>query len=140
MDKDLVEVFNKELGFGPVLALTFVRAGGRCEYCGRDLLRDRYGYATMRVDHILPKETYPQFKDREENWVLSCDCCNVTKARFDPAYGDEALADLSRRDELIAEARDHIAARMRDYDKLWRRATELLHDAWWARSSKSKTG
>ena len=135
-DKETITVLQEELKFSPSWANVYVRTGGRCEYCGCDLLRDRLGYAAANVDHLLPKKKYDDhINERKKNWVLCCSCCNSTKKAHDILRDGEDAEDMlkNKRTELITRARAYIADRMRDYDRDWRRATEILSKIWWER-------
>ncbi len=76
-----------QCGWHKHTATAFVRAGGRCEYCGPDLLHDRLGYAVGEMDHLLPRAQHPQLVDCPDNWILSCRLCNSVKRDWDPAPG-----------------------------------------------------
>ena len=83
-EKETIVALLEELKFSPSMPIAYLRARGRCEYCGCDLLRDRLGYASANVDHLLPKEKYDDhIIERQENCILSCSCCNSTKGRHD---------------------------------------------------------
>ena len=67
-------------------ATALVRAGGRCEYCGTDLLTNRLGYGVGEVDHLLPRTEYlEEVTETPANWVLACSICNSIKGTFDLA-------------------------------------------------------
>ena len=78
-----------ELDWRKRWAVPFARSGGRCEYCGLDLLRDRLGFTTGVVDHLLPKSKYPKLADETDNWVYSCPHCNTIKSTTDVSGGND---------------------------------------------------
>lgn len=155
-DETLVQTLMEECRFAKSIATAYVRAGGRCEYCGRDLLRDRQGYASGALDHLLPKSTPDINPDQPQNWVLSCSLCNSVKRDHNvlpearlllEAEGlpdAERLPDAelarrmlsTRREKLIDLARQYIQGRMKEYDDTWRLAIDVLADKWWSRAGR----
>ncbi len=131
--KKVVQRLETEVGFSRELAVAFIRSKGRCEYCGADLLMNRQGYASAELDHLLPKSTYRRYASDPRNLVLACRTCNGVKRDAvilgEGENAEDCLAE--KREELIGRARKLIARRMGEYDKDWRRATEILHDCWW---------
>ena len=131
----LVERLGQDAELPRVWAVPFVRYGGRCAYCGRDLLVDRLGYAAAQIDHLLPKAHYGQYEDWEDNWVLSCSLCNWVKLDWDPLQGDRdnAGAKLESEDErrkLIENARGYIREQRGErWDDGWRAACQVLTGA-----------
>ena len=120
-----------ECCFSEEAASAWARAGGRCEYCRRDLIIDRFGYACGGVDHLLPKgkHKHPDVKKAPENWVLACSLCNSTKGKHSvlPKGQDPEQALENRRAELIQMARKYISERRRDkYDPEWERAKRIF--------------
>lgn len=115
-------------GWAKEIAVAFVRASGRCEYCGCDLLHDRLGFAVMELDHLVPRR-FKDLIDCPDNWVLSCRLCNGIKRTFNPASGYKVTAKLVRddRDWLITEARKHIyAQRAEKHDPVWLEVRTIL--------------
>lgn len=51
-----------------------------CAYCNR-LRQDFHGYC-WDIDHIIPKDTHPQFTYEPYNYALTCKDCNVKKDDF----------------------------------------------------------
>ena len=127
------EALVQECRVDPAYAVALSRSGGRCEYCGVDLLRDRLGYGVGRVDHLLPKSQYPkEVSESPDNWVLACDVCNSIKGAFDPVeefdqyVGDpETIRD--RRQECINIAREYIyGRRAKEHDPAWFHIMEIM--------------
>ncbi len=54
-----------------------IRAGFKCEYCGRDLLASVDDYDSWQADHIYPQSK--QKVDREVNMAIACKTCNFMK-------------------------------------------------------------
>jgi 5-methylcytosine-specific restriction endonuclease McrA len=133
-EPDAIERLKSEVQFSPHYAAAFVRARGRCEYCGRDLLMDRFGYAVAELDHILPSSKHA-VADMDKNLALACRTCNGVKGNWSPLEGasdEEAMKSLAQdRQVLIASSRKYIADKMNRYDGDWRKATEILHGLWW---------
>ena len=109
-------------------ATAFVRAGGRCEYCGCDLLHDRLGYAVGEMDHLLPQAKHPQLADCRDNMVYSCRLCNGVKRDFNPTTASELTADAlqHRRDEFVECARKYIYERRLEYDHKWLKVMKIM--------------
>ena len=61
-------------------ATALVQSGGRCEYCGCDLLHDRLGYEIGVVDCLLPKDMYlDDVAGCKDNWVLAVKCAAASR-------------------------------------------------------------
>ena len=52
---------------------------GRCCYCQERIFHQ----ANMNIDHVLPRETYPQFTFWPENLAAACITCNAIKSSLD---------------------------------------------------------
>lgn len=119
-----------ECGWNEANATASARAGGRCEYCGCDLLHDRLGHEVAVVDHLLPKSEHQDLEDCSENWVLSCRFCNTVKSRWDPVKDEpqgtrESLRD--NRERLIDKVRAYIyGKRAKGHDPVWLRARRIM--------------
>ncbi|WP_353177673.1 HNH endonuclease [Salinisphaera sp. T5B8] len=134
IDEDLVRQLSEQLGFSRLLAVAYVNAGGRCEYCGTDLLMARQGYAIQEIDHLVPRSSNPALADHPLNQVLCCRVCNGVKGHFHPAGAGEIEREQfneQQRREFLSIAREHIASKMHRYDESWRKATQLLQEVWW---------
>lgn len=134
-DTDVIKQLENKIGYSNDLASAFVRARGRCEYCGADLLMSRQGYAIAEIDHLLPRSKFAELSDNKQNHVLSCSTCNGVKKDESPLNKDKGeVANQmleENRCELILRARKYIADKMEDYDEDWRKATRILHRVWW---------
>ena len=115
-----------QCGWHKHTATAFARAGGRCEYCGRDLLHDRLGYAVGEMDHLLPRAQHPQLVDCPDNWILSCRLCNSVKRDWDPAPGLPADQLRNRRDEFVKAARAYIYEQRVTYDHDWLKVRKIM--------------
>lgn len=60
-------------------AIVGIRAKFKCEYCGKDLLKNIFNYKEWQIDHIIPLASGGQ--DDLENIALSCRFCNVVLKR-----------------------------------------------------------
>ncbi len=133
-DDVLIQELKTKLKFKDSIATAFVKAYGRCEYCGVDLLRDRQGYASASVDHLLPKGTYDEnVAEHPNNWVLSCSCCNSAKGTYDVLEQGEDANDMveNKREVLIPRAKKYISGKMLEYDRQWMSAVEILLNRFW---------
>jgi len=101
----------KELGYSERDAIVFVRANGKCEYCGVDLIHDRITWDSVQFDHVIPKSK--EGSDEEQNLALSCKVCNNAKMTFYP--------EGNTRDERILSAKEHIDKRRKNADEFWRK-------------------
>ncbi|MBF0227888.1 MAG: HNH endonuclease [Desulfobacterales bacterium] len=128
---------QQKVGFNQLTAIVWTRAYGRCEYCKQDLLKNRLGYATGHIDHLLPKSKYPQYKDEIDNLVLSCSSCNGVKSNYDPIHPSENEHQmlLNYRHELIDRVRQYLRDQFRQYDRDWRIVLEILSDIWWEKEN-----
>ena len=122
----------KGMGWAEGIATAFVRAGGRCEYCGVDLLHDRLGYGVGELEHLLPKSKHPEVEHCPDNWVLSCHPCNVIKGRLDVSQFrttrrvTPGFVRKNRR-SLVTDARTHIyAKRAESHDPEWLQARAIM--------------
>jgi hypothetical protein len=88
----------------------------RCGYCGEDLLKDVIRMHSAQIDHLLPASPYPEYRDTDKNFVLSCYCCNQIKRDFDPLGDHEEMKESpleQNRDRLIDISRKHIETRLK---------------------------
>lgn len=115
------------LGFPRHVARAWVRAKGRCEYCHRDLIADRLGYAVQETDHLLPQV---DFTSNFQNAVLSCNPCNRVKGAHNVLDEEECAEKMlsCHRDKLIDRARNHIECqyRQKGYDQKWKKVKRIL--------------
>ena len=125
---EIAERLRRELNFSEGTARAYARTRGRCEYCDRDLIEDRLGYACGVIDHLLPKSTYPDLEWCQDNLVLACSLCNDVKRAHDvlkkSEKPEEALTQT--RDALITRAREHILDRRKVVDPDWEKAKRII--------------
>lgn len=77
-----------------------LRAEGRCEFCGDDLLRSDSSYCSSEFEHIDNEAEQPYF-DSFENKALSCSHCNKVKGgRIPPNLTREQFRELSREEQV----------------------------------------
>ena len=111
-DEDKMERLVEDCGLDRPPATSLARSAGRCEYCGRDLLRDRFGYGTSTVDHLVPgRPSWEGAAECEWNWVFCCAPCSSAKGDWNPDEGTPVGSEdelLGRRKELIALTRAHV--------------------------------
>ena len=105
----------------------YARTRGRCEYCDRDLIEDRLGYACGVIDHLLPKSKYPDLAYFQDNLVLACSLCNSVKGTHDVSEKGE------RAEEALTENRDSLIARAWNYILDQRR---IVHDPQWEKAKR----
>jgi len=85
----------------------WIRAGFKCEYCGRDLLASFDDYDSWQMDHI-----YPQSKQQVEgglkglNIALACKTCNFRKRA--KVYGQLPTSE-EERSEMVEKVKLEIA-------------------------------
>ena len=125
---------RKELGFGKISATLYARERGRCEYCKRDLIHDRLGYACQEKDHLLSRAgltecgVHQDIADSLENSVLCCSYCNNLKGQhWFLQNGEDSLLMLTHhRQELIERVRRYIGPIAEQKDQDWMRAREIV--------------
>ncbi len=49
---------------------------GLCGYCGKNF---EATFCESQIDHFIPQEQYPEYKNKYSNLVLSCKACNNRK-------------------------------------------------------------
>jgi hypothetical protein len=92
----------------------FIRDGGHCVYCGRDVMNE---FCVASGDHLLPRRFYPALAQNVDNLVAACAHCNVVKKDYDPSErkGMEiALTEPVRR-RLIDKTKAEINRRKSEY-------------------------
>lgn len=104
------------LGYSEKDALIFVRAKGRCEYCGAELIHDRIAFDSVQFDHIVPKSKGGS--DDAENIAFTCKVCNTTKTTFLPAG--------ATRVERIQDAKRHLSERRAHADAFWKKVSNAF--------------
>jgi hypothetical protein len=95
--------------------ILWLRHGGKCAYCGCDLLASRgVCYHFFEYDHLLPqaKSMYPELKNHPQNKVLACPHCNNIKCAYDPNAGTSIY---TRDGELTEEQREKLIVRAKEY-------------------------
>jgi hypothetical protein len=98
-----------------------VRAGFKCEYCGRDLLASVDDYDAWQVDHVFPASR--RGPEDPENKAVSCKTCNFMKRNWIP---EGTTIDSARRDAMILEARRHIERKRAQKSASLSRMKELV--------------
>ena len=127
--EEISAALQNDLGFEAGTAAAWARAGGRCEYCDRDLIGDRLGYACAQIDHLLARARYPDLEwSPHDNRALSCSLCNSLKGSYDPLEPgeDPRVMVTSQRKALLARCRAEIEKRRVDSDRDWRHAKRLI--------------
>jgi hypothetical protein len=92
-------------------------SGAKCVYCGVDLLEKPHTIdGTATVDHLLPRQTYPELSQTLLNLVPCCAGCNNVKRGWDPNNDPKLynLDDLTpftmqMREEFTQRAKSHIS-------------------------------
>lgn len=64
---------------------------GRCCYCQERI----FHFANFNIDHVLPREAYPQFTFWPENLAAACITCNAIKSSLD--YFNVSVKELNYR-------------------------------------------
>ena len=118
--EDIALGLINELKFAEKTAWAWARAGGRCVYCFRDLITDRFGYACGEMDHLIPTN---------DNVVLACRPCNHVKGTYNPLRENEILDTMLQENisELISRAREFINCRnLNQHDPEWETAKRIF--------------
>ena len=111
------KVLMNELSWPEFMIEIGIRADFRCEYCGRDLLRDIDAYESLQKDHIVPRRD-----DGVDNLAVSCKTCNFLKRRTDPSIG----LDDSDRTALVKAARSIVQERRRAKQSILNRTLDAV--------------
>ena len=88
-----------------------IRAGFRCEYCGRDLLASLNDYKSWQQDHLVPESLGGA--NTFDNMVVACHPCNAYKSDWDP----RAVADSGASREVLIEAARNMIHELRQADQ-----------------------
>ncbi len=123
-----------ETDFGPIWATLYAREMGRCEYCKRDLIHDRLGYACAEIDHLLSnaglreRDVDHEIADSLENSVLCCSLCNNLKGPhwILQSGEDPGLMLTHHRQELIERVRRYIGPIAVAKDRDWMKVREIV--------------
>jgi len=107
--EELVERLMREFRFSPEQVELGLKAGFRCQDCGRDLLESVDAYDAWHTEHVVP--TSKEGPPGTENWALACKTCNFMKGNWLP--DDPAFRGLSL-DEQIAVMRRRVQERRAD--------------------------
>ncbi len=108
------------LSWSPESLALGIRAGFRCEYCGRDLLASVDAYDTWQTDHIHP--TSRGGDDSIDNKAVACGTCNRLKRHTVLDLGPES----SREQMIGAYWRDVIEPRREEKRARLTRVKELI--------------
>jgi hypothetical protein len=92
----------------------FIRDGGRCVYCGVDVMNE---FCVACGDHLLPKRSYPALAQNVDNLVPACAHCNIIKKDYDPSEGKgiEIVLTDPVRQSLIDKSKAKIISRKNEY-------------------------
>lgn len=118
----------------PTLAV-YVRDGGKCVYCGFNLLTSQWVlHGCAKRDHLLPKREYPQLEHELSNWVLCCCCCNEAKGTWNPnavvnIYKGEAQLSDEQRNALVAVVKERLLVLNRDREERFAKEREAISKA-----------
>ena len=84
-DSSVARILKDLHNWYPSTADVAVRAGFRCEYCGRDFLASVDDYESFQIDHVVPKSKCPRDSVNElDNLALACKPCNFFKRAVMP--------------------------------------------------------
>lgn len=75
----------------------FIRDGGCCVYCGKELLEEFGPSCDACGDHLLPRSKYPDLAKNVNNCVAVCANCNRIKHNYDASDGKGMKIVLTRR-------------------------------------------
>jgi 5-methylcytosine-specific restriction endonuclease McrA len=119
---EIIDELTKVFGGYRTTAQAYIDFGGKCGYCGRDLVEDRHDYSIGTIDHLIPRKVFPGGVWLQENLILSCSLCNSLKCDYNPCSEGENVEDAlqNRRDVLLQRAKVEIAEK-----------AGPTHAAWW---------
>jgi HNH endonuclease len=137
---EAIRRLEENLQFERRTALAYVRAKGLCEYCGRELVFERLGYACAQIDHLLPRAKYSEeITGMEQNFALSCSLCNGIK-RDDPLLEpseDPEYMLTNERSELIRRARALIVRELQRPNEHWNQTKQIFKELGLDREEKN---
>lgn len=109
----------------------FIRDGGRCVYCRKQLLKEFGPSCEACGDHLLPRSKYPDLAQNVNNCVPACAYCNRTKHNYDPSGGRgmKIILTESVRREFIRKSRDVIKRRKIDGGRTFREGRAAFEQA-----------
>jgi len=92
-----------------------IRAGFKCEYCGRDLLASVDDFDSWHTDHIYPqsKQTEPVQEVKDGlNIAIACKTCNFMKRA--EVFGKQPPTSEEERSQMVQLVRQRIAKKRAD--------------------------
>ena len=103
-------------GWNITFLQAFIRDGGYCVYCGRDVMNE---FCVASGDHVLPRRLYPAMEDEVENLVPACAHCNRMKSNYDPSDGNGMHVVLNEelRRQFIDRSKNHIQMKKANYER-----------------------
>lgn len=125
-----IKQLQAEIGYWWPPAIATVEYEGNCGYCEEDLLATRTGYSSMYVDHLLPKEQFPEWSASDLNYVLACSSCNSMKGAYSPLGLNEDCGDMLRKHKevLVARVREYLRDKISARKREWQRVREIVRD------------
>lgn len=114
-EKELIKTLKDKYKWSETQIRLGLRAKFKCEYCGKDLLKNIDDYKLWQVDHIRPKSKQGNDDcniDDCNNLAISCRQCNVNfKSNYFPM--NKNTENMSRQ-ELIDVFKKYIIERRRN--------------------------
>jgi len=102
--------------YNDATAKAYVEARGLCTYCCQDGFSSPAGFWSSHIDHLLPKNKYPELKLEPLNCVYCCLRCNIWKGSMDPLeHWKQSGEDVSDPLKFLRERRQEIIG----FVKLW---------------------
>lgn len=103
MSDEVIHALVEQCGWSAEQAILGLRAGFKCEYCGRCFLVSIEDYDTWQRDHIIPVTRGGT--NHRDNIALACKLCNFMKRDWVPA---ERLDPLKDREAAIEAVKAHL--------------------------------
>ena len=127
-DVEKILLLQRDCGFNENTAKAYISSGGKCTYCGIDLITNRLYYASSQIDHLLPKAKYKSLKNTQENNVLCCTLCNSLKSKIDPIKKQEDPKIMLTRSKevLIERIKTKIEPGREEANKYWLKVKEIM--------------
>jgi hypothetical protein len=109
-------VFGKKHRWTKEKIVSYLRADGRCEYCGADVLSSCEAFWGSDWEHIVPRKKDGGEEFDWENIAVACRRCNTLKGRhLPPGVSAEELAAMERHNRINAFKLLVLGARKEDH-------------------------
>ncbi len=129
-DREKIHKLITEHRYDNNTAKLYIESKGKCTYCGTDLFFNLLTYYSGDMEHILPKSKYPELKQNDLNYVVSCRVCNQSKGRKNFLTKDEEKNPIAmlteHREELINRIKEYIKTKKQEKEKTYEEVKKII--------------